>query len=107
MNAKQIVNTLLEYGFPEGQQPEDQPHISVADIFGALPEEVGKQILDILNTEPDDIAGARKLRALLAPHAAALEKIGLIPDYTAYMLIHVANVMREQQAREHRRNMNN
>lgn len=107
MNAKQVVNKLLEYGFPEGEPEQPQRSITLGEIFDALPPGTDQQIMDLLNNEPDTIAQARKLKGILAPHAAALEKIGLIVDYTAYMLVHVGNVLRQQAQQQQRRNRNN
>ena len=71
--------------------------MSVGDIMNALPPGTDQQIMDVLNNEPDTIAQARKFKALLAPHAAALENVGLLPDYTAYMLVNVGIQLRRQQ----------
>jgi hypothetical protein len=88
MQANKIVDKLLE---------QQEHTITVGEIMQALPPGTDKQIMDTLNSGLDNIALARKLKAILAPHAAALEDIGLLPDYTAYVLIWAGQKVREQQ----------
>ena len=63
--------------------------MTLGDVFDKLPPEVAERVVVTLNGEPDDIRAARQLKDLLRPHAAALEATGVIPDYLAYLLIHV------------------
>ncbi len=98
MKAEDIVNRLLEVytGPPPDQQPEPEPEpeqtptMNLGTIFAALPPGVDEQAIAIMNQESNLSAMTRKLKALLTPHAAALETIGVLPDYLAYMLTAVA-----------------
>lgn len=63
--------------------------ISVGNILKVLPSGTDQEILDTLNSFADITVKARRLKDILRPHAAALEKIGLLPDYTAYALLNV------------------
>lgn|SRR5574337_521065 len=105
MKPEEIVNTLLgEHiagdghlngnGHGGGQEPEPTPTRSLGEIFAVLPEGVDQQCIDIMNAENDTIAMARKLKAVLRPHQAALEGAGVVPDYLAYMLVAVAQQQR-------------
>jgi hypothetical protein len=59
---------------------------TVGEILAVLPEAVGRQVHEILS-EPQDISeAAAKLKPLLVPHAAALEKIGVVAEFAAYAL---------------------
>lgn len=100
MKADAIVNRLLEiYSGPQPEyEPEPEPEpsteqvptISIGTIFAALPPGVDAQAINIMNQENNTSAMARRLIALLAPHAAALETIGILPDYLAWMLVTAA-----------------
>lgn len=93
MNAQRIVDNLLE-----NTGGNSRKTITVGSIFDALPPETVESVLAVMNSKDDSIEQARRLKTLLRPHADALERIGLIPDYTAYLLIHVAGQARQQQA---------
>lgn len=104
MSANRIVIKLLEdvmgpmsngNGAPE-PEPESKPTptISIGTIFNALPPGVDEQVMAILNGVNDTIEMAKQLKVLLRQHEAALDSIGLIPDYTAYMLTAVAQQQR-------------
>ncbi len=100
MKADDIVNKLLEiYSGPQPEhQPEPEPEppaeptptMNLGTIFAALPPGVDEQAIAIMNNENNTSSMARKLKALLAPHAAALEGIGVMADYLAWMLVAVA-----------------
>jgi hypothetical protein len=104
MNAKKIVDTLLEHiaadggnisGNGSGGGGGEEPRMmNIGTIFAALPPGVDQQCIDIMNQENDTIAMAKKLKVVLRPHAAALEKVGVVADYLAYMLVAVAQQQR-------------
>ena len=99
MKANQLVDSLLEHISADGANTGNdggQRH-QLGDIFAALPAGVDQQCIDIMNQENDTIAMAKKLKAVLAPHAAALDKVGVVADYLAYMLVHVAQQQRGLQ----------
>lgn len=70
------------------------PMVKLGTILGHMPDEVTQQLIDVLNNVPDTIDAARQLKAILHPHAATLEEIGILPDYLAYMLIAAADQAR-------------
>jgi hypothetical protein len=71
--------------------------MSLGTIFAALPPGVDEQAIAIMNQENDTSAMSRKLKALLAPHAAALETVGVVADYLAWMLVAIAQRERDIQ----------
>ena len=67
------------------------PQRNLGDILSVLPAGVTEQPIDVLNTEPDSIVAVKQLKALLKPHTAALEAVGIVPEYLAYVLLSVRN----------------
>ncbi len=97
MKPHEIVDSLLEHISADGANIGNgggQRHMQLGDIFAALPPGTDQQCIDIMNQENDTIAMAKKLKAILRPHAAALDKVGVVPDYLAYMLVHIAQQQR-------------
>lgn len=94
-NAKEALRWVKEDAAAglNGNAPSEEKQMTLGEIFAVLPEEVQNEIMRLLNSEPDDIALTSALKNLLRPHAAALETVGIIPDYLAYMLLHVRNQM--------------
>lgn len=72
------------------------PQRNLGDILSVLPAGTTEQLIEVLNTEPDSIAAAKQLKALLKPHAAALAAIEIVPDYLAYALLHVRSLQQTQ-----------
>ena len=70
-----------------GVLPGAMNTIAVGDILDALPMSARKQVMRALKSKADDSAVAATLKGILNEHEAALGKIGLIPDYTAYLLL--------------------
>jgi len=105
MQARQLLEELMSgagrdgdmpHGQPAGQPKPERKSISVGEIMAVLPETVERKVIRLMNTMEDDIELAKQFKALLQPHAAALEKIGLIVDYTAYALVYARNASRGQ-----------
>jgi hypothetical protein len=103
MRARQMLEDPLpgagrdghEGDMPHGQlgqrkpkTPEGWKQIPLRDIFAVLPKDLVRQIIQELKTCTDSIETTKRLKTLLAPHAKALEVVGLIPDFFAYALIY-------------------
>lgn len=76
-------------------QPEPggapRPTIQIGTIFNVLPPQVQDSIIRLLNTQTDDLRLVKELKVLLQPYQAELDKVGILADYFAYMLLHVRN----------------
>jgi hypothetical protein len=97
MNADDLVKKLLDEVYtgndaptPPPEPESERPTMNLGTIFAALPPGVDEQAIAIMNQENNTSSMARELKALLAPHAAALESVGVVADYLAWMLVAVA-----------------
>ena len=96
-DANTIVRDLLEDAHPGAvpqKQPSERKTITVGQILEVLPSAVQTDVFDVLNSAPIGSI-ASKLKPMLAPHAAALEQIGILVDYAAYALEYAASQLRQ------------
>ena len=96
MKARRLIEDMMPgstpddqmpHGSPSGNKPKPAKTMSIGEIMAVLPKHVHGQLVDILNRcNPDAAKAAKELKALLRPYAAQLEKIGVVPDYAAYVI---------------------
>lgn len=61
--------------------------VTVGTIMGALPTETQAAVLEIMNRPIEVFDMPKLLRPILAPYAAELERVGLLADYVAYVVL--------------------
>lgn len=78
------------YGSPDAVKlwlAKTERSMTLGDIMAVLPAHVTSEIQTMLAGNADSIAFTDRAKAILRPCAAALERIGVLPDYLAYMLL--------------------
>lgn len=69
--------------------PVGWKEISVGKILDVLPADVQKQVEEtILSFDGNYFEITTKLKEQLKPHAEALLKVGVLPDYLAYAVVY-------------------
>lgn len=89
--SRSILDDMLP-GSSDEPEPDEAPPAqtkTLGEILGVLPPEVEKQVMRLMTAEVDELDLAKQFKALLVPHRAALETVGILPEYLAYMLIYV------------------
>jgi hypothetical protein len=71
--------------------------IPIGTILEQLPEQTRTKVQELL-LRPDVLEHVTELRQLLEPHRKALERIGLVPGYTAYVMAYMV-AQQTQQAK--------
>lgn len=87
MNARNIVNTLLE---TDAKYPLQQ----IGKFMDVLPTHVQKHIMSGMNSSADSSTLSRSFKTALSPYKRKLSSVGIEFDFFAYLLVAVRNKLR-------------